>query len=171
MKKRRNLLNFKTVFSLVIVALLIVVIVVLFVMNRTTYNDDYFVTDDTKVVLSMDARTSGFEESEYAPPITHVVYYYSGDTINNVKVFYEYRNSDIAKKAYVKIDAEDKYWAYSRTLNDKYIIFDMKKEEYEGLTATEIRESAEATMENDEFDRESSFHYGYDGQDIPENDD
>ena len=171
MDKRRNLLNFKTIFSAVIVVLLIVVVVVLFVMNRSTYNDDYFVSDGTKIVLSMDARTSGFEESEYVPPITHVVYYYSGDTINSVKVFYEYKDSDIAKKANEKISMDDKYWAYSRTLNDKYIIFDMKKEEYEGLTATEIRESAEATMQNDGFDRESSFYYGYDGRDIPENND
>lgn len=168
MSKAKQLINFKTIFGAVIVVLLIVVVVVLVVMNKTTYNDDYFVSDDTKLVLSMDARISGFEESEYMPPITRVVYYYSGDTISGVRVFYEYRNNEIAKKAYETIGKEDKEWAASKALNDKYIIFDMTKEQYEGLNTNQIRESIESIMGDAEFNKEESYKYGYDGEEPAE---
>lgn len=171
MNKRRNLLNFKTIFGFVVVVLLIVVVVVLSIKNRTVYNDDYFVSDDTKIVLSMDARTSGFEESAYIPPITHVVYYYSGDEITSIKVFYEYKNEDIAKKANDGIKMDDKGWATNKALNGKYIIFDMAKDQFEGLTTGFIRNSVESSTEDGTFDRERSFLYGYNGEDILENND
>ena len=59
MKEKKRIINGKTVFSVFIVLLLIAVVTTLFFMNRVTYDDDYFVTDDTKIVLSMDAKTTG----------------------------------------------------------------------------------------------------------------
>ncbi len=165
MKEKKRIINGKTVFSVFIVLLLIAVVTTLFFMNRVTYDDDYFVTDDTKIVLSMDAKTTGFEDSKYVPPITHVVYYYSGDEITGVKVFYEYKDNEVARKANEKISMDGKDWANSKALNGKYIIFSMNKDEYEGVTATDTRESVKSIMGDEEFDRESCFYYGYNGED------
>lgn len=168
MNKRKRIINGKVIFSILIVVLLVVVIVTLSLMNRVQYTDDYFVTDDTKIVLSMDADESAFENSAYVPPITHVVYYYSGDTINNVKVFYEYKNEQVAKKANSNLPTDDKEWATGKALNGKYVIYDMKKEEFEGLSAEDIRSSVESIMESQGFDREYSLTRGYNGEDIVE---
>ena len=169
MNKRKRIINGKTIFGALIVVLLIVVIVVLSTMNRVQYNDDYFVTDDTKIVLSMDADETTFESSAYVLPITHVVYYYSGDTINGVKVFFEYKNEQVAKKANSNLPTDDKDWAAGKALNGKYVIYDMKKEEFEGLSAEDIRNSVESIMENQGFDRERSLNSGYNGEDVVDN--
>ncbi len=163
---RRRIINGKTIFSAVIVVLLIVVTVVLVKMGNRGYSDEYFVTDNTKIVLSS-GYDSAYEDTAYRPPIMHRVYYYSGEKITGIKIFFEYMNEGIAKKAYEHITLDKKEWAEDKTLSGKYIIFNMKKELYETMTTERARQIVDGANP-DAFDREKALLDGYKGEDIIE---
>lgn len=141
--KRAKKLNLKTFYNVLIFVALVAVVVVLIVMNNNNnkieITDDYFVSDDSKYVSTMDKEITNYENSEYEPPISHMVYYISGDMVSDIKLFYEYDDEDDAKEAYDNISMDDKKWATGKTLNGKYIIFQFVKDEYKGMTAEEAK--------------------------------
>ena len=136
---------------IIIVAAIVVVIlavVAIVVMNSKLnvpeeINDDYFVSDNNKIVLSLDDKMASFLDGEFEPDITHVVYYCSGDRINNVKVFFVYDDEEEASAAYEGMGDDYEKWASSKELNGKYIIFQDNQGSYEKLSAEEIRDDIE----------------------------
>ena len=146
-KNQKNKRNRKTRQALLWVfgalAILIVVAVLIVVLNwQEPISDDYFVSDDTKIVLSMDDEMASFETGDYEPGITRIVYYHDGEKITNVKIFYEYENEDLAREAYNNISVD--YFATSKRLNGKYIVMQAKTETFDGLTVEEMEDQVES---------------------------
>jgi hypothetical protein len=144
MNKRKRLINFKTIFSVVIVALLVVVVIVLVTMmnKEPVYNDDYFKSDNTKIVLL--ANSEQPEDDEKNPIKTYMVYYYSGDNITGVKQFYQFKSDEVANSVGKDISADDMDWVKSIVIKGPYIIFELTEDQYEGVTITQVRESVES---------------------------
>ena len=150
MNKRKRMINFKTLFSVAIVALLIVVVTVLVIMNNNpVYNENYFKSDNTKLVLRLDNDYP--EDDEKSPIRTYMVYYYSGDTINNVKQFYQFKSDEVAKNVIEETKKLEMNWVKEISLSGSYIIFELTEDQYEGVTTTQIRESIESieVLDND----------------------
>ncbi len=154
MKKRKRVINFKTLFSVSIVVLLIAVVTTLIIMNSNpTYNDDYFKSDDTKIVLYLG---EGQSDDENEPIKTYIVYYYSGDKITGVKQFYQFKSEEIAKNFSKGINVDEMDWVNDIRVSGPYMIFELTSDQYEGTTVTELRETIEGYNFADEDNTEDT---------------
>ena len=126
-----------------IVVLMIVVMVAVGVSLQTmnNLNDSYFASDKSKLVLTMNKDVASFEEGEYEPDLTHIVYYYTGNDINSVRIFFAYDSKKEAKEANENIDMTNKPWAAKKRLLNKYVVFDLTADQYEHLTTNEVKDS------------------------------
>ena len=130
--------------AVVVVAIIIVAVVLA---TRGGLSDDYFKSDDTKYVLSIESEMTGNEEQDALTPVkTHVVYLYSGDSITGMKSYAEYNNADQAKNAYntlkeaVAAHGDDEEASADMDLanyqvNGKYLIYTFGEDEYKDLVA------------------------------------
>jgi hypothetical protein len=139
------------------VALIIVIIVAISASNSfyESIDDDYFVSDGSKLVLTLPKKTASFETSEYEPDITHVVYYYSGDDITSARVFFAYNSEEEAREADKNIKSDDKDWMTGRKLNGKYIIFNTNSDFISGLTASFVKKAVGFDEDADSEDTDS----------------
>jgi|GEM_PF-1736080 len=130
--------------SAIVVAIVVIVAVVL-ATSGTKLNDSYFVSDDTKYVLTIDSDSMYNEEDEVVPIKAHLVYTYSGDDITGLKAYYEFANESDAKKAYDQYQSDTiESEAYKEVVQDgKYVILTANESEYEGLTASDIKQRIE----------------------------
>ncbi len=126
-----------------IVVLMIIIMVAVGVSLQAMNNlgDSYFVSDKHKLVLTMNKDVASFEEGEYEPDYTHVVYYYSGNEIKTVRIFFEYDNRSDAKYANKKIDMTTKPWASKKRQLNRYVVFELTPDQYENLTTNEVKDS------------------------------
>ena len=131
------------------VVVLLVVAIVAAVMANTGYNDAYFVSDDTKYVLTID-NTEEAEAEEDADAIVptkiHYVYYYSGDDITDVKLFAEFADADTAQRAYDELmnSGEDIESSYKSVETDgKYLIQTFVESAYGDMTAADAKAQVE----------------------------
>ena len=142
------------------VALVIVIIVAISASNSfyESIDDDYFVSDGSKLVLTLPKKSASFETSEYEPDITHVVYYYSGDDIISARVFYAYNSEEEAREADKNIKSDDKDWITGRKLNGKYIIFNTNSDFISGLTASFVKKAVgfDEDADNEDADGENT---------------
>ncbi len=102
-------------------------------------SDDYFVSDDVKLVSTLDASQAAYQTGEYEPGTTYIVYYYSGDKITNARVYFKYGSDEEAREAYGHVSLDDKIWAYEKQLNGKYIVFSLMRDQYANLTTEYVR--------------------------------
>ncbi|MBR6505524.1 hypothetical protein IKT18_01620 [Candidatus Saccharibacteria bacterium] len=125
------------------VALFIVVLVAILASGSyyEPIDDDYFVSDNNKMVLTLSKESSDFESREYESDVTYVVYYYNGDDITDVRIFYSYNNEDEAREANKNITMDGKAWATGRKLNGKYIIFNTNRKSWSGLSVDLLKEA------------------------------
>ena len=134
-----------------IVAVAIIVIAIVFGVNgKPALNDAYFVSDNTKYVLTLDSEDT---EDETAPVKTHIVYFYSDDEVTGAKYYYEFKDADSAKAALETIQnsLED---ANAASVDGKYIIIVADESEYKDVTASEVKEQIEfmETLKNMDYD-------------------
>ena len=142
MKRENNRNNL--IITIVMVVVAVVAIIIGAILGRQPeISDDYFVSDDTKLVLSLGSAVADFE-TDYEPPMTHLVYDYSGDNITGMRIYFAYDNDDDAKEAFSHITVADKDWAITKRLSGKYIVFEVVKSKYDGLTTTEMRQNIES---------------------------
>lgn len=142
MDKIKNFLKKNRKIILVGAVALVVVIIVAVLASGAVYepiDDSYFVSDGGKLVMSLTKEKSNYEMSKYESDLTYVVYYYSGDKINNIRVFYEYKDEDEAREANEHIKMDDKDWAVGRKLNGRYIIFNVTSKRWENLSVDYMR--------------------------------
>lgn len=140
--------QWKIALSVIAVAAVIAVVALVAGFSwREKYSTDYFVSDETKLVMGMDNEIASFEESEFEPAVTYVVYYYNGDTVRGMKVFFAYGSEAEAKEANKNIAMDGKEWAMNKNLSGKYIVFDVKKDQYEDLDVSLIRKMIESMRE------------------------
>lgn len=125
------------------VALFIVVLVAILASGSyyEPIDDDYFVSDDSKLVYTLSKKMSNFETSENEPELTYIVYYYAGDDIINARMFYSYDSEEEAGEANKNITMDDKDWATSRKLNGRYIIFNTTSDFWSGLTTSFVKKA------------------------------
>lgn len=130
----------------VIVVAIIVAIVVAANVNKNEMapiEDGYFVSDDSKLVLNMDGDNVEMLENSQRPIASHTVYYYSGDKIDSMKIFFEYANDERANEISELMGDSYKEWANDKKVNGKYIVFLMDRSRYEGLTVDAVRKVIE----------------------------
>ena len=128
---------------LAIVVVIVAAIIVLVVKNKPL-DDTYFVSDDTKYVLTLDSSDISMEDPTYNPVKSHLVYTYSGNDITGLKAYYEYADNNAAKTAaeYLKQNYEGND-QQKIAVDGKYVIFTATEAEYEGLTASDIKQQIE----------------------------
>ena len=138
-----------------VVVVVVIVVAIVLAGSGNKLNDQFFVSDGTKYVLTMDADDMGLEGEEYSPNKVHIVYFYSGDEVTDLKSYYEYADEASAKTAFDAFkelgDEESNY-----TIEGKYIILTADAEEYEGMTASDVKQQVEfmESLKNMDFDTE-----------------
>ena len=127
-----------------IVAVIIIVVTIIFLNLNRPLDDSFFVSDGSKLVLTLSSDDVDMEDPEYNPVKTHIVYFYSGETITNLKAYYEYENQEAATAAadYIKEHyIEDEYAKIE--VSGKYAIFTTNQENFQDLTTSEVKEQIE----------------------------
>ena len=122
-------------------ALLLIIIIVIIVAasHQPIINDDFFISDDTKTTIDI-SSTGGDSTSDHQ---TRTVYEYDGnDNVISMKTYFEYSDADAAATAYASL--KDQFEFKSSTLQGKYIIVTADESQFKGLTASDIRQQAEA---------------------------
>jgi len=142
---KKRLLNFKNIFSVVIIVLFVAVIATLIVMmNReTTYDESYFVSDGSKLVSKIDPIYYEGDEKTPEPLAAYMVYYYSGEKITDVKAFYKFETEEIAKKIYEDATNKEIDWVKEKKLSHEYLIFSLVDSEFKDLNTTLVRSFTE----------------------------
>ncbi|MBR5046265.1 hypothetical protein IKX73_01390 [Candidatus Saccharibacteria bacterium] len=139
-KKKKLDLKSKIILGLIGIAIVAAVVVLVVMLNRKeSYDDDYFVSDDAKLVVAIDKELAAYDDSDYEPDVTYILYYYTGDDVTGMKVFFRYDTEEEAKEADENITMDGKFWATDKYLNGRYVIFNVDKEQYEGLVVSDIR--------------------------------
>lgn len=142
-KSNKNLIIGCCIAAVVVIAAIITAVILI---NRSnSINDDYFVSDGSKYVITVDSEdlTLDDDETDYAPLKTHLVYTYSGDEITGLKSYYEYENAEAASKAFDKLKEEAGDDIEEVVLNGKYVVATAKADQYEGMTASDVKQQIE----------------------------
>ena len=108
-------------------------------LNQPTVTDDFFVSDDTKTTIDI----SSTDKDTTSDHQTHTVYGY--DDNNNVismKTYFEYADEAAASTAYASLKDQPEF--KNSELKGKYIIVTADESQFKGLTASDIRQQAEA---------------------------
>ena len=126
----------------ILAAIIVILVVVIVAINlNPKIESSYFHTTDGKIVLTMEDEMFAPDESEWEAPIVHVVYYYGGEKVSGVKIFYEYENEATAKEAYENLEISE--FAEGKSLNGRFIVMVARKEFYEDVLVSELKENVE----------------------------
>lgn len=142
--KKKNNQNLITGICVAVVVIVVIIIAVILATRGGTLNDSYFVSDGTKYVLTIE--TADIEDGEtdsHAPLKVHSVYTYSGDQITGLKIYYEYADATAAKAAFDSLTDEEKSGYKEIALDGKYLVLVTNESDYEGLTASEVKQQIE----------------------------
>ena len=123
-----------------IAAICVIVVVIVLSINKEPISDDYFVSDDTKSVISLG---SGTVESEGGTSVrTRIVYTYDGDMVTGLKTYFEYKDAESAAAALESYKSQPEFKNVEQS--GKYIVVTSDASAFEGLTADDVRQQAEA---------------------------
>ena len=126
------------------IAVVVIIIVAVALATRGTgISDDYFKSDGTKYVLTIENEPVGDDEADvYDPVKTHMVYTYSGEDVTGMKTYAEFADADTAKKAFdaIKESGED---MTNYAVEGKYIILTATPDQYEGMKASDVKSQIE----------------------------
>lgn len=146
MERRRVRQRQKRIIGAVLAAAVVILAVVIALSlggrNRAV-DEAIFEPGDNRLVVAMGADMTSFEDSEYEPEVTRIIYYHNGKNITKMEIYFEYQTEDEAKTADENITLDEKDWAESKTLNGRYIIFKVAAGQYKGLTVEEMQETIE----------------------------
>lgn len=130
-----------------VVAVIAIIVGIVFAVRggSNALGDNYFVSDGSKYVLTIESDQDALDsdDGEPAPVKTHMVYTYSGDEVTGLKMYYEYADSATASKAYGSMEDTEEDGIESIAIDGKYIIITGDKSSYEGLTASDVKEQIE----------------------------
>lgn len=131
----------------VVAVVVIVVAAILATRGGTTKIDDsYFVTDDTKYVVTMDG-----DEEEGSATKVYYVFNHSGDKITGAAMYAEFENEDAAKAAFEEYKAENEDTT-NVSVNGKYFIIKSEANEFEDYTLEDIKSIYEYDYEDEDED-------------------
>ena len=129
-----------------VVVIAVVAVAIFFATRGPQLNDSYFVSDNTKYVVTVDDSASS---SDGAPVKTHYVYTYSGDKITGATIYLEFTNEATAKTALDAVKEESEGVAKSVSVNGKYIVAEMTEDQYSDMTLSEIKAAFEESEDTD----------------------
>lgn len=155
--------------GVVVVATIVVALVL--VLNKKTINDDYFTSDGTKYVLTLEQNEVALEDEEYAPIKTHMVYYYSGDEVTGMTIYYEYLDEAAAKTAFEYISKEEREGVKETKLNGKYIEITSSEDQYSDMTSDEVKQNIEFMELLKSMNYDTGDGYDYESYDYEEDED
>ena len=132
--------------SAVLLAAIIAVVIIIINNSNKKLDDSYFVSDGSKYVLSVNysdiIEETDDEDNPYIPSKFYEVYTYSGNDITGLKHYYEYEDEELAKNAFNVIREENPN-EDGVSIDGRYIILVADESEYEGSTASDIKETIE----------------------------
>lgn len=144
---KRNKNPIITVCAVVVaVILLAVVVAILLFSSNKKIDDSYFVSDGTKYVFTTESNDLlGLDLGEYVPEKTHLVYYYSGNKVTDLKYYYVYGDETTAKNAveYIKEANQDAGVFKEVAANGKYVVITADPSLYEEMTAEDAQQQIE----------------------------
>ena len=124
------------------ITVVIIAVAVFFATKKPQITDAYFVTDNTKYVETSTAEEIGISgDTTNAPLKIHLVYIHDGDKITSITSYAVFANEAAAKAALDDYKEEVKEISKSVYVNGKYIVAEMKDEQFKGLTITDLQES------------------------------
>ena len=127
--------------------LVVAIIITVVVLNNNTLNDSYFVSDNTKYVLTIEADEMDSSDEEFAPVKTHQVFTYDGDKITSMKTYYVFADGNTAKTAFdalkKELEGQEQEQLANMELNGKYVIVTASEDSYKDLTASDIKQQIE----------------------------
>lgn len=137
----------------VVAVVVIVVAAILATRGGTAKIDDsYFVTDDTKYVVTMEG-----DEEEGSATKVYYVFNHSGDKITGAAMYAKFENEDAAKAAFEEYKAENEDTT-NVSVNGKYFIIKSEANEFEDYTLEDIKsiyeDEDEDYVEVDEYNEE-----------------
>ena len=144
-KAKKDNKNLITGICVAVLAIAVIVVaVVLATKGTTNLSDAYFKSDDTKYVLTIDGDQMDIEDAdEYEPVKTHIVYYYSGDTVNGMTTYMEFADESTAKTALEAYKSVDQEGIKNLSVNGKYLVIEMTEDQYAGMTASDVKQQIE----------------------------
>ncbi|MBQ9018524.1 hypothetical protein IJ117_02110 [Candidatus Saccharibacteria bacterium] len=142
MEKRINNRRYLIVTIVVVVMAVAAIVLGVVLWREPEIEEGFFQSDDSKTVVKLDKFTAAFDESEYEPDTTYVVYYHDGENVNKMQVFFVYDTNEEARAANDGIEMSDKDWALTKKVNGRYVIFDAVRARYDGLTKDVVQENA-----------------------------
>lgn len=146
-KKAKNKSLIAWVSVVLVVVVLIVVVVCVLISSGQKLNESFFVSDGTKYVLTLSPGDDviSVNTNEYVPQKAYLIYFYSGDRVTDVKVYYKYDNFETVERAV-------KYFNEQRTnnsqiaeidVNGDYVVIAADKALYEDMTADDAKQQVE----------------------------
>lgn len=122
------------------VCVAIIVFIVATVFNQPTIEENYFVSDDTKTAISL--KPTSDEAGTTSLVQTHLVYTYDGENVSGLKTYFEYPDAAAAKSALESLKDQPEF--KGATVEGKYIVVTADESQYKGLTASDIKQQADA---------------------------
>lgn len=139
-KARKRKFNKKTIQNICVfssaIAVIAIMAILLNMFRQPIVNDEYFVSDDTKEVVSLNA--SGNSSSSR----TFIVYSYSGEEVTGLKTYFEYEDEESAKAALQLLKDQPEF--KNAELEGKYIVVTADESQFKGLTASDVKQQNEA---------------------------
>lgn len=126
-----------------VAAVLLAVVIALTLSGKGEVNPSIFEPADDRLVASMSAEMASFEDGEYEPEITQIIYYHNGKEITKMEVYFEYESEDEAKKANENVTLVGKEWATGKSLRGRFIVFDVASGQYNGLSVEQMKRTLE----------------------------
>lgn len=115
----------------------IIVVLVLPLFNRPPLDEDFFVSDNTKTVVSLDAGSSNGTTRH-----THMVYTYEGDEVTGLKTYFEYPDEESARAAVVTLKDQPEF--KGAVVEGNYVVVTADESQFKGLTASDVKQQADA---------------------------
>ena len=122
-----------------IISIVVIVIVIVSSLNKEPISEEYFVSDNTKSVISLDSSTGGEGGSSSK---THIVYLHEGDEITGLKTYFEYATPEAAQAALESIKSNPDFT--NAEVVGRYIIVTSDASKFEGLTVSDVKQQAAA---------------------------
>lgn len=119
------------------------IVVVLIFCGNQLVDESIFEPSDNRLVISMNDEVASFEDSEYEPEITRIIYYHDGKNITKMEIYFEYKTEDEAKAANAEITLDGKDWATGKKLRGRFIVFDVAPGQYNRLSVEQMKNTIE----------------------------
>ena len=139
-KKKLNKNLLVAIIGVAAAAITVLVLVLVLGRGNGELNENWFKSDGSKLVLTIESDPAMVAENEQTPINSHLVYTYSGETVTGLKVYYQYENPVKAQAAY-EILHDSNNGQYKDVLIDgRYVILVAVDSEYEHLKASDVKQ-------------------------------